>query len=101
MAAKFIPAGDRYLVTVLDQEKMLDGLHLPDSSKDDMKAGIVAATAPTIFLEGTTTRISGPRYQVGDQVLFGPWAGKEIQLEGVPFRILREEEIDGKVVDDN
>jgi co-chaperonin GroES (HSP10) len=89
MGVEFFPASDRYLVAVIDQEHMLEGVLLPDSAKKDMLAGKILAAGPQTV-----------EYTKADFVLFGPWAGKEIQLEGVPFRLLREEEIDGKVVYD-
>jgi len=110
MPAKFIPLGDRILVAVIDQEKMLEGVLLPDSSKDDMQVGVVMAVGEGVPCTGPvlppkTDRIEFLRYapiilQVGDKIMFGPWAGKDIQIEGIPFRVLRFEEIDGKVVTD-
>lgn len=85
MGARFIPSGDRVLVSVIEQERMLEGVLLPDSAKEDMQAGLVVAVGES-------------KFKPGDRVLFGPWAGKHIQLEGVPFRVMREGEIDGKVV---
>jgi len=84
--SKFIPGSDRLLITVIDQEKMLDGILLPDSSREDMQAGIVLAKGPKVT-----------EWEEKDRVLFGPHAGINIQVEGVPFRVMREGEIIGKV----
>lgn len=88
MAAKFIPLGDRILVSVIAQDKMLEGVLLPDSSKEDMQVAVVIAV-------GEVKSVS-----IGDHIAVGPWAGKDIQIEGIPFRVVREEEIDGKIVHD-
>lgn len=86
MAAKFMPCGDRILISVRDQERILEGVLLPDSSKEDMQAGVVMAVG------------SSQELHEGDMVFFGPWAGKSIQIEGIPFRVMREGEIDGRVI---
>ena len=86
MAAKFLPCGDRVLVSVREQERLIEGVLLPDSAKEDMQVGIIVSVGEkTIFKEG-------------ELVLFGPWAGKNIQLEGIPFRVMLEGEIDGKII---
>ena len=84
--SKFVPGSDRVLVTVVEQDKMLDGILLPDSSKEDMQAGVVLAIGPKVT-----------EWKEKDQVVFGPHAGMNIQIEGVPFRVMREGEIMGKV----
>lgn len=86
MGAKFLPCGDRVLISVKDQERILEGVLLPDSSKEDMQAGMVMAVG------------SSQELHEGDMVFFGPWAGKSIQIEGIPFRVMREGEIDGRVI---
>lgn len=88
MAAKFKPSDGRVLVSVIDQERMIEGIELPDSAKEDAQVGKVIAVGES----------QGQQYDEGDIVLFGPWAGKNIQLEGIPFRVMREGEIDGKVI---
>jgi co-chaperonin GroES (HSP10) len=87
MSKRFVPGSDRVLITVIEQEKMLDGILLPDSSKEDMQAGVILSRGPTCT----------EFYQQGDAVLFGPHAGMNIQIEGVAFRVMREGEIMGKV----
>lgn len=89
MAAKFEPNSDQVMVCIIEKEKVIDGVFIPDSSKDDMLAGIIMAV-------GASTSWA----QEGDQVLFGPWAGKPIQIEGVPFRVMHEEEIIGRLKND-
>lgn len=88
MAAKFIPRADRVLVSVIDQDRMIEGVLLPDSAKEDALVGKVVAVGDS----------QGQEFSEGDIVLFGPWAGKNIQLEGIPFRVMTEGEIDGKIV---
>lgn len=85
--SKFVPGTDRILITVVEQDKMLEGVFLPDSSKDDMQAGVILATGPLV----------SEFYRETDRVLFGPHAGMPIQIEGIPFRVMREGEIIGKL----
>jgi chaperonin GroES len=87
MSAKFKPCDGRLLISVIDQERILEGVLMPDSSKEDAQVGKVIAVGES----------QGQEFTEGDIVLFGPWAGKNIQLEGIPFRVMREGEIDGKI----
>lgn len=86
MAAKFVPCGDRVLVSVREQERLIEGVLMPDAAKEDMQAGVIVSVG------------SSQEFAEGDLVLFGPWAGKNIQLEGIPFRVMQCGEIDGKIV---
>lgn len=88
MTVKFKPCDGRVLISIIDQEHILEGVLLPDSSKEDAQIGKVIAVG-----DGQSQEFSE-----GDLVLFGPWAGKNIQLEGIPFRVMREGEIDGRVI---
>jgi len=96
--SKFVPGSDRVLITVVEQDKMLDGILLPDSSKEDMQAGVILAIGPPSnwFLRILSRFVQITFYKEKDQVLFGPHAGMNIQIEGVPFRVMREGEIMGK-----
>lgn len=84
--SKFIPGTGRLLVKVIEQDKILDGIILPDSSKDDMLAGVVLSVGPEVT-----------QWQTEDRILFGPWAGMQVQIEGVPLRVLKDGEVIGKL----
>lgn len=83
---KFVPLFDRVLICEFDQEHAIEGILIPDSARQDMKAGVVIAVG------------EAKQVKEGDRVLFGPYAGMPIQIEGSPFLVMREEEIAGKVV---
>jgi co-chaperonin GroES (HSP10) len=87
MGSKFFPVGDRVLVKDIDQEHSIDGVLMPDSAKQPAKIGIVVAVGDSKV------------YAEGDCVMHGAWAGKELLLDGEPFLVLREGEIDGKIID--
>lgn len=89
MASKFVPLNDRILVKEFDVEKIVDGIFLPESGKDDMKVGKVAAVGSSI-----------KDVAAGDRIAFGPYAGIQIQIEGVMFKTMREGEVIGKFLDD-
>ena len=84
---KFVPLGDQVLVNVIPQEKELDGIELAGISKDGMKVGAVLSVGGKV--EEVKER---------DTVMFGPYAGLEITILGVPFLVLHEKEIKGKLV---
>jgi len=89
---KFRPLNDRVLVERLEAEEMsAGGIIIPDSAKEKPQKGKVVATGPGKRLE------DGARAELtvkdGDKVLFGKYAGSEINFDGVDYLILREDDI--------
>lgn len=94
MAVK--PLDDRVLVKPLEAEdRTAAGIYLPESAKEKPVKGEVLAVGPGRRLE------SGERAPMsvkkGDVVVFGKYAGSEIELKGDELKILRESEILGVV----
>ncbi|MBQ5753829.1 MAG: co-chaperone GroES [Alistipes sp.] len=81
------PLSDRVLVLPNPaEEKTAGGLIIPDTAKEKPLAGKVVAAGP-----GTAD--VKMEVKEGDQVLYGKYAGTEINVEGVTYLILKQAEI--------
>jgi chaperonin GroES len=90
------PLEDRILVKPLDAEtKTSSGLFLPESAKEKPMQGKVVATGPGKLLD------NGKRQEMlvkkGDTVVFGKYAGTEIEIKNVKHLIVRESELLGLI----
>ena len=93
---KLNPLDDRVVIEVLEaEEKTAGGIVLPDTAKEKPQRGKVTAVGPGRLLKNGSRATLGLR--VGDQVLFGKYAGTEVTVNEVDFKILRESEILAKV----
>ncbi len=81
------PLADRILVRpVAAEEKTISGIIIPDSAKEKPARGQVLAV-------GTGTKDEAMVLQVGDVVLYGKYAGTEIEHEGEKFLIMRQGDV--------
>jgi chaperonin GroES len=94
MAVK--PLEDRVLIKPLDPEtKTASGIFLPESAKEKPMQGKVVATGPGKMLDnGERVTVS---VKVGDVVVFGKYAGTEIEIKSVSHVIMRESELLGVI----
>ncbi|USN99434.1 MAG: co-chaperone GroES [Phycisphaeraceae bacterium] len=94
MAVK--PLEDRVLVKPIEKETMTEsGLYLPESSKERPIQGQVVATGPGKLLDnGTRAALSVKK---GDRVVYGKYAGTEVEIKGDKHLILRETELLGVI----
>lgn len=88
------PLEDRVLVKPLEKEsKTESGLYLPESSKERPVQGKVVAVGPGKRLDnGKRAEMS---IKVGDTVVYGKYAGSEVEIKGTEHLILRESELLG------
>ncbi len=94
MAVK--PLEDRILVKPIEAAKQTaSGLYLPESSTEKPIQGKVVAVGPGKRLDNGT--IASLSVKKGDTVVYGKYAGTEVEIEGVDHLILRETEILGVV----
>ena len=95
---KLRPLDDRVVVEVLEaEEKSAGGILLPDTAKQKPQRGRVLAVGPGKL------RDSGERSALnvakGDEVIYGRYAGSDIQMDRRELKILRESDILAKVID--
>ena len=94
MAVK--PLDDRVLVKPIEAASRTEsGLYLPESSKERPVQGTVVALGPGKLLDnGKRAEMSISK---GDTVVYGKYAGSEVEIKGTEHLILRESEILGVV----
>lgn len=90
------PLDDRVLLQVMDaEETTAGGIVLPDSAREKPHRGKVKAVGEGKRLDDG--RRVQPDVKKGDVVLFGKYAGTDVEVDGVEYKIVRENEILGKV----
>jgi len=96
--ASLRPLEDRVVLKVMESEdKTAGGILLPDTAKEKPQRGKVTAVGEG-KLSKDGKRIA-PDVKKGDIVLFGKYAGSDIKVDGVDYKIFRENEILAKVED--
>ena len=81
------PLADRVVIEPKSAEtKTASGIIIPDNSKEKPQQGVVVAV-------GTGTKDEPLTVKVGDTVLYGKYAGTEIELEGENFLIMRQSDV--------
>ena len=81
------PLADRVIVEPAPaEEKTAAGIIIPDTAKEKPMKGKVVAVGNGKKDEPLTVKI-------GDQVLYGKYAGTEIQIDGKDYLIMRESDI--------
>ena len=91
---KIRPLQDRVIVQrIAEEEKTKGGLIIPDTAKEKPQEGkIVAVGKGKLNDDGKITPLD---VKVNDRVLFGKYAGTEINIDGEEHLIMREEDILG------
>ena len=81
------PLADRVLIKPADaEEKTAGGIIIPDSAKEKPLKGAVIAV-------GTGTKDEEMVLKAGDQVLYGKYAGTEIELNDIKYLIMRQSDV--------
>ena len=84
---KIKPLSDRVLIQPNPaEEKTAAGLIIPDTAKEKPLEGKVVAVGPG------TSEVK-MEVKVGDQVLYGKYAGTEVTVEGETYLIMRQSDI--------
>lgn len=85
--AKIQPLADRVLIRpVAAEEKTIGGIIIPDSAKEKPLRGEVIAV-------GNGTKDEAMVLNAGDQVLYGKYAGTELEFDGEKFLIMRQSDV--------
>lgn len=94
---KLRPLDDRIVVEPIDAEQMTaGGIVLPDSAQEKPQRGTVLAVGPGRLLDsGDRGELS---VELGDEVIYGKYAGSDFEVEGREVKILRESDILAKVI---
>lgn len=81
------PLADRVLVEPKEAEtKTVSGLYIPDTAKEKPQEGKVIAAGPGKKDEPMEVK-------VGDEVIYGKYAGTEVTVEGKKYLIVKQSDI--------
>ena len=91
---KIRPLQDRVIVKRIEEEETTKGgIIIPDSAKEKPMEGVITAVGTgKVSDDGKKTPLD---VKAGDKVLFGKYAGTEIQIDGEEHLIMREDDILG------
>ncbi len=91
--ASIKPLSDRVLVRPDSaEEKTSSGIIIPDSAKEKPQRGTIVAVGDGKYEDGKKIGMSVKK---GDKVLYGKYAGTEIEIDGEELMIMREADILG------
>ena len=81
------PLADRVLVKPAPaEEKTIGGIIIPDTAKEKPLKGEVIAV-------GNGTKDEEMIIKIGDTVLYGKYAGQELEFEGEKYLVMRQSDI--------
>ncbi|MBR5655294.1 MAG: co-chaperone GroES [Prevotella sp.] len=80
------PLADRVLVAPAPAEEKVGGIIIPDTAKEKPLRGKIVAA-------GSGTKDEEMILKEGDEVLYGKYAGTEIELDGEKFLIMRQSDV--------
>ena len=81
------PLSDRVLIApAAAEEKTVGGIIIPDTAKEKPLKGQVVAV-------GNGTKDEEMVLKVGDTVLYGKYAGTELEVEGEKYLIMRQSDV--------
>jgi len=81
------PLADRVVIKPADvEEKTAGGIIIPDTAKEKPQKGLIVAI-------GDGKKDEPLSVKVGDNVLYGKYAGTEITIEGSDYLIMRESDV--------
>ena len=86
------PLDDRIVVKPdTADERTESGIYLPEGAQEQPQTGKVIAAGPGKLTDaGERGKLSVKK---GDTVLFGKYAGSEVDIDGVEHKIMRESEL--------
>lgn len=90
------PLEDRIVVRPSEAEtRTASGIYLPETAKEKPVRGKVVAIGPGKRLENGKRAV--PSVKVGDTVVYGRYAGTEVEIKNDKHLILRESELLGVI----
>ncbi|MBR5350995.1 MAG: co-chaperone GroES [Prevotella sp.] len=83
---KIQPLADRVLVLPAVAEEKIGGIIIPDTAKEKPMHGKIVAT-------GNGTKDEEMILKEGDEVLYGKYAGTELEYDGVKYLMMRQSDV--------
>lgn len=89
---KLRPLNDRVIVKRQEEERTsVGGIMIPDSAAEKPTRGEIIATGKGKVLDNGEVRAL--QVKPGDKILFGKYAGTELNIDGEEVVVMREEDI--------
>lgn len=90
----FKPLHDRIAIKPIEhEEKTKGGIIIPDTAKEKPMQGEIVAVGNGI--RNKKGEIYPLELKVGDKVLYGKWAGTEIEIKGEKLIVMKESDVFG------
>lgn len=90
---KLRPLADRIVVEPdKGEERTESGLYIPESAKEKPQQGVVVAVGDGAYKGDSDERVPLD-VSVGDKVLYGKYAGTDVKLSDVEYKILKESDV--------
>ena len=86
------PLGDRILIRPDDAEEKAGSIFVPEDYQQQPAIGEIVAMGPGRYEDGAYVPME---VKIGDRVLFGKWAGKQIEEDGRIYILLGYDDILG------
>ena len=83
---KIQPLADRVLVLPAVAEEKIGGIIIPDTAKEKPMHGKIVAT-------GNGTKDEEMILKEGDEVVYGKYAGTELEYDGVKYLMMRQSDV--------
>ncbi|MBR4276746.1 MAG: co-chaperone GroES [Prevotella sp.] len=80
------PLADRVLIKPAAAEEKIGGIIIPDTAKEKPLKGEIIAT-------GNGTKDEEMVLKVGDTVLYGKYAGQELEYDGEKYMVMRQSDV--------
>ena len=84
------PLADRVIIESMDERKTKGGIVIPETSDNKSQKGRVVAVGPGKIEDGILQKLS---LGIGDKVIFGKYAGTEVNITGKDYLIMREDDV--------
>lgn len=86
----YIPDNDRILIKQDTSETITGGgIIIPDTAKEKPQIGVIVARGPD----------ADPKWEIGKKVMYGKYAGTEIDFNFKTFVVLRENDLSGEILE--
>jgi chaperonin GroES len=81
------PLADRVVIEPkAAEEKTASGIYIPDTAKEKPQRGTIVAV-------GNGTKDVVMEVKIGDEVLYGKYAGTELNIDGTDYLIMKQSDI--------
>lgn len=95
MSVNIRPLHDRVIIERIEEKKTAAGIVIPDTAGEKPQRGRVVAVGTGKSFENGQVRPLAVK--VGEEVIFGKYAGTEVRVSGKDYLVMKEEDIMGVV----